>query len=146
MHRLLPVLLPALVTVTMTGGLSATTALAQETAPAEAPASPELVAEGQKVFKKCAACHQVGEGAKNRVGPELNLIVGRTAGSLPDFKYSDAMAAAGEGGLVWTAETLDSYLADPKGMLRGNKMAFVGLKSEDDRKAVIAYLEANGGS
>lgn len=113
-------------------GLSTMPAMAQD----------DLVAAGEKVFKKCAACHAVGEGAKDRVGPSLNEIIGRTAGGEEGFKYSPAMTKAGEGGLVWSAETLDTYLADPKSDIPGNKMAFPGLKKEDDRKAVIAYIES----
>lgn len=114
-------------------GLATLPAFAQE----------DLAAAGEKVFKRCAACHAIGEGAKNRVGPALNGIMGRAAGGEEGFKYSPAMTKAGEGGLVWTAETLDTYLADPKSDIPGNKMAFPGLKKEDDRKAVIAYIEAN---
>jgi cytochrome c len=117
-------------------GLAAAPALAQD----------DLAAEGEKVFKRCAACHMVGPDAKNRVGPELNGIVGRTAGTLEGFSYSKAMVEAGAGGLVWNEETLDAYLADPKGMVKGTKMAFAGLKSEEDRQAVIAYLAAQGGA
>jgi len=106
-------------------------------------AQDDLVAAGEKVFKKCAACHAVGEGAKDRVGPSLNGIIGRTAGTEEGFKYSPAMVKAGEGGIVWGPETLDTYLADPKADIPGNKMAFPGLKKEDDRKAVIAYIQAN---
>ena len=106
----------------------------------------EQVEAGEKVFKRCAACHQVGPDAKNRVGPELNGIIGRTAGTLEGFNYSKAMTEAGAGGLVWSEETLMSYLEDPKGMVKGTKMAFAGLKSEEDRHAVIEYLEAQGGS
>jgi len=98
-------------------------------------------AEGEKVFRKCKTCHQVGPDAKNRVGPELNGIVGRTAGSAEGFKYSDAMMAKHGEGLVWTEENIDAYLADPKGFVPGNKMTFAGLKKEDDRKDVIAYLK-----
>ncbi|MFO1143613.1 MAG: cytochrome c family protein [Amaricoccus sp.] len=114
-------------------GLAATAAVAQESDPAAA---------GAKVFKRCAACHQVGPDAKNRVGPTLSGVIGRTAGTAAGFSYSDAMVAAGENGLVWDEETLSAYLADPKSVVKGNKMAFVGLKSEEDRAAVIAYLEA----
>jgi cytochrome c2 len=117
-------------------GLAAAPALSQD----------DLAAEGEQVFKRCAACHQVGPEAKNRVGPELNGIIGRTAGTLESFSYSKAMVEAGAGGLVWNEETLDGYLADPKGMVKGTKMAFAGLKSEEDRQAVIAYLAAQGGS
>lgn len=96
--------------------------------------------KGSKVFKKCAACHAVGPDAKNKVGPELNGIVGRTTATAPDFKYSDAMKAKGDEGHVWTVEELDAYLADPKGFIPGNKMAFPGLRKEDERADVIAYL------
>ena len=98
--------------------------------------------EGAQVFKKCAACHAVGPEAKNRVGPNLTGVVGRTAGTEADFSYSDAMVAAGEDGLVWDEAKLSEYLANPRAMVKGNTMAFVGLRSEADRKAVIAYLEA----
>mgnify|MGYP000444830855 CR=1 FL=1 len=97
-------------------------------------------AKGEKVFKKCAACHAVGEGAKNKVGLELNDILGRTAGSLEDFKYSNAMIEAGNGGLVWDEATLATYLAKPKDMIKGTKMAFAGLKKQEELDNVIAYL------
>lgn len=106
-------------------------------------AQDDLVAAGEKVFKKCAACHAVGEGAKDRVGPSLNGVIGRTAGTEEGFKYSPAMVKAGESGIVWEPDTLDTYLADPKADVPGNKMAFPGLKKEEDRNAVIAYIQAN---
>jgi len=96
---------------------------------------------GEKVFKKCAACHAVGDGAKHKVGPELNDLIGRTAGSAADYKYSKPMIAAGEGGLVWDDTTLTEYLANPKGMVKGTKMAFAGLKKDDDIANVLAYLK-----
>ena len=98
------------------------------------------VDKGEKVFKKCKACHAVGEGAKHKVGPELNDVIGRTAGSLEDFKYSKAMSAAGADGLVWNEESLKIYLVKPKDMIKGTKMAFAGLKKEEDIDNVIAYL------
>ncbi len=97
--------------------------------------------KGEAVFKKCKACHQVGPDAKNGVGPMQNGIVGRAAGSVPDFKYSTALTEAGAKGLIWDEANLDKYLADPRGFLPGNKMAFVGLKKEDERANVIAYLK-----
>jgi len=97
-------------------------------------------AKGEKVFKKCAACHAVGEGAKHKVGPELNDIFGRTAGTVDGYKYSKAMIAAGEGGVVWDETTLTTYLHKPKDMIKGTKMAFAGLKKEADLENVIAYL------
>jgi len=98
-------------------------------------------AAGEKVFARCKACHMVGEEAKNRIGPELNDLIGRQAGGLPDFKYSPAMTKAGEGGLVWDEETLAQFLADPRGFVKGTKMAFAGLKKEEDVANLAAYLK-----
>lgn len=95
---------------------------------------------GATVFKKCMACHAVGEGAKNKVGPQLNDVLGRTAGTAPDYKYSKAMIEAGAGGLVWTEETLKPYLRKPKDVVPGTKMAFAGLPKEEDEDNLIAYL------
>jgi cytochrome c len=97
--------------------------------------------KGENVFKKCKICHQVGEGAKNQVGPQLNGVIGRKAGSLPDFAYSPAMKEAGEKGLVWNDETIGKYVENPKDFVPKNKMAFVGLKKEDERADVLAYLK-----
>jgi cytochrome c2 len=97
-------------------------------------------AAGEKVFKKCAACHTVGEGAKNKVGPQLNNVIGRTAGGVEGYKYSKPMIEAGGGGLVWEFETLAGYLANPRKFMKGTKMSFAGLKKEDDLANVIAYL------
>jgi cytochrome c len=97
-------------------------------------------AKGEKVFKKCKACHVVEEG-KNKTGPSLYGVVGRAAGSVEGYKYSKAMAGSG---LVWDAETLDAYLTNPKKYLKGTKMAFAGLKKEKDRANVIAYLATTG--
>lgn len=104
-------------------------------------------ANGEKLFKRCASCHMVGEGAKNKVGPVLNDLFGRTAGGLEGYKYGPSIVAAGEAGLVWNADEVFEYLADPRKYLRAkledkkakSKMAFK-LKKEDDRKDVIAYL------
>ncbi len=95
---------------------------------------------GEKVFRKCMACHAVGEDAKNKVGPHLNDIFGRTAGSIEDFNYSDAMVAKGEEGLVWDAETLAAYLEKPRDYVPGTKMSFAGLRKEEERANVVAYL------
>lgn len=94
-------------------------------------------AAGQKVFAKCKACHNA-DSDKNKIGPSLQGVVGRKAGTYDDFNYSDAMKNAG---ITWTPENLDKYLADPKAFVPGNKMAFIGLKNEQDRQNVIAYLE-----
>lgn len=97
-------------------------------------------AKGEKVFKKCKACHAVGDGAKNKVGPHLNDVFGRTAGTTDGFKYSNAMIKAGEEGLVWDMETVRTYLIKPKGMIKGTKMAFAGLKKDADLDNILAYL------
>lgn len=106
-----------------------------------ATASAQDAAAGEKVFMRCKTCHAVGEGAKNRVGPHLNDVFGRTAGALPDFKYSPAMTKAGEGGLAWNPETLTAFLADPRGFVKGTRMAFAGLKKEEDLANLTAYLK-----
>jgi cytochrome c len=93
-------------------------------------------AEGAKVYRKCAVCHVVDK-PQNRVGPSLLGLMGRPAGTVEGFKYSDAMKNSG---IVWSAETLDAYIADPKGYIPGNKMAFAGLKKPEERADVIAYI------
>lgn len=126
-----------------------TPAAAEETPAAEAPTEeasadtgapdPELVAAGEKVFKKCKACHQVGEGAQNKTGPQLNGVVGRDIGSVDGFKYSGSME---EMDGAWTHDALAAFLAKPKDYVKGTKMAFAGLKKDDEIAAVIAYLQA----
>ncbi len=103
--------------------------------------------DGEQVFKKCKACHQVGDNAKNRTGPVLNGVVGAAAGAVDGYKYSKPLLAAAEGGLVWTEENLDAWLADPSGFLKevtGDSKArskmTLKLADEDDRENVIAYL------
>jgi cytochrome c len=91
---------------------------------------------GKKVFAKCAVCHVVDK-PQNKVGPTLHGVIGRPAGAVEGFKYSDAMKNSG---LVWDEATIDQYLADPKGFVKGNKMAFAGLKKPEDRANVIAYI------
>lgn len=98
------------------------------------------VAEGEKVFRKCKACHAVGEDAKNRVGPVLNGVVDNPAGRNPDFKYSSGLQAAAADGLVWDEEALEAFLSKPRDFIQGTKMSFAGLKDEDDIENVIAYL------
>ncbi len=101
---------------------------------------PELIKDGEKVFRKCKSCHQIGEGAKNRSGPLLTGVVGREAGAVDGFKYSKPLMAMAEEGLVWDDEALTAFLAKPKKFMKGTKMAFAGLKKEDDLAAIIAYL------
>jgi len=100
-----------------------------------------LVADGEKIYKKCKACHAVGAEAKNKVGPQQNDLFGRIAGTAEGYKYSKAMIAAGEAGLVWTEESLTVWLKAPKKYVKGTKMAFSGLKNDADIAAVIAYLK-----
>ena len=101
---------------------------------------PALVAKGATVFKKCSSCHQVGDGAKNRSGPQLNGVMGRAVGVADGFKYSNALKEANAGGMIWDEETLAAFLTDPKGYLKGTKMSFRGLKDEADLAAIAAYL------
>ena len=95
---------------------------------------------GEKVFRKCKSCHQLGQGAKHRIGPHLNGIFGRQAGSHEDFRYSKALVRAGTGGLEWHADTLDAFLEKPRALASGTRMSFAGLKKSDDRLNLIAYL------
>lgn len=99
------------------------------------------VPAGETVFKKCTTCHMVGEEAKTKVGPPLNDVFGRTAGTLEGFKFSEAMVKAGEGGLVWTPETMAEFLAKPRDYIKGTKMTFGGLPKPEDIANVIAYLQ-----
>ncbi len=120
---------------------------AVDPAPAAAPATAapaagdaDLIAAGEKVFKQCAACHQVGEGAKNKTGPVLNGIIGQKVASVEGFKYSKGFVALGEEGKVWDAALLAELLTKPKDFVKGTKMSFAGLKKEADITAVTAYL------
>jgi cytochrome c len=111
--------------------------------PVVAALDPELIAKGEKVFKKCKACHQVGEDAKNKTGPILNGIVDHAAGAVDGFKYSKPMKAAAKDGLVWNEEELAAFLTKPKKYMKGTKMSFAGLKKEKDVEAVITYLKSH---
>lgn len=93
--------------------------------------------EGEKVFKKfCLVCHAT-EAGKNKLGPSLNAIVGRKAGTVAGFKYSDANQNSG---VVWDATNLNTYLEDPKAFMPGNKMTFAGVKRAEERKELVEYL------
>lgn len=96
--------------------------------------------KGAAVFKQCASCHQVGEGAKHRVGPHLNGVYGRVAGSLEGAKYSKSMKRAGDDGLIWTEETLDAYIENPKALVSKTRMSFRGIKDVTKRSDLLAYL------
>ena len=104
---------------------------------AAAPAMAADPAAGEKAFSVCKACHKVGEGAKNGVGPTLNGVVGRAAGSVEGYKYSDAMAGSG---LTWDESNLADYLKNPKTKIAGNKMMFPGVKDDTKLADIIAYL------
>lgn len=93
---------------------------------------------GEDVFKKCRACHDVGPDAKNKVGPVLNGLIGRKSGTIEGFAYSEANKNAN---VTWTEENFLKYITDPRAFMPGNKMAFAGLKDEQDRKDVLAYLK-----
>ena len=97
-------------------------------------------AEGAKVFKKCAACHSIAEGGGNKIGPALWGVLGRSAGSIPDYKYSKAMAAYGKN---WSFEEMNGFLTKPKDWIKGTKMSFAGLKNAKERAAVILYMNKN---
>lgn len=102
------------------------------------PASAGDAREGEKVFKKCAICHALEPGGK-KVGPSLHGVFGRISGTLDGFRYSKAMQ---EAAIVWSEETVDRYLADPKGFIPKNRMVFPALKKADERADVIAYLKS----
>ena len=95
---------------------------------------------GAKVFAKCKSCHTIGKGAKDRVGPHLNGVFGRKAASHDGYSYSKSMQRAGVDGLVWTAETLDAYIENPKALVSKTRMNFKGIKKPKQRANLLAYL------
>ena len=101
------------------------------------------LAHGEKVFKKCAACHMIAADGKNKIGPNLWGVIGRTAGSITDYKYSKAMKAYAK---EWTFEEMNSYLIKPQAYIKGTKMAFAGLRKEKDRASVILYMNSKSAS
>ena len=101
------------------------------------------IAAGEKIFKKCAACHSIIKGGKNNIGPALWDVVGRKTGAVTDYKYSKALASFDK---EWTFEELNGYLIKPAKWIKGTKMAFAGLRKEKDRASVIKYLNQNSDS
>ncbi len=101
-------------------------------------ASAQDPAEGEKIFVTCKTCHQIGEGAKNAIGPELNGVVGRKAGSVAGYSYSDANKNSG---ITWDEANLAEYLKDPKAKVPGTKMIFAGIKDEKKVQDLIAFLK-----
>lgn len=95
---------------------------------------------GAKIFRKCASCHDIGEGARHRVGPQLNGIFDRRAAVFDDYKYSKGLLRERSDGLVWDLVRLDAYIENPKALVSGTKMAFRGLKKKQDRNDVLAFL------
>ena len=101
------------------------------------------ITSGEKIFKKCAACHSINKGGKNKIGPALYNVVGRAVGGVVDYKYSKALATYGKD---WTFEELNGFLTKPSTYLKGTKMSYAGLRKEKDRASVIKYLNKNSDS
>ena len=101
------------------------------------------LATGEKVFKKCAACHSILKGGKNKIGPALYNVVGRQVGAINEYKYSKALASYGK---EWTFEELNGFLIKPAKYIKGTKMAYAGLRKEKDRASIIKYLNQNSDS
>ena len=97
------------------------------------------VSEGEKVFKKCASCHSISKGGKNKIGPALWGVIGRQAGILTDYKYSKSLISYGK---KWSFEEMNGFLTKPKEWIPGTKMAFAGLKNEKDRASLILYMNS----
>lgn len=96
---------------------------------------------GKRVFTKCMACHSIGPGATNKVGPELNGLFGRKAGSIPGYNYSDANKNSG---ITWTEQEFAAYIRDPQSVVKGTKMSFPGLKNDKDVADITAFLKTFG--
>ncbi len=133
----------------MRSAITALAALVAVAAPASA--DPDLEARlaaanlkrGQLLYMACKACHDVEAGLPHKVGPNLHGMFGRKAGSAEGFKYTDALVKSG---IVWTPETMDSWLKQPGALVPGNGMAFAGIANDADRASLIAWLMANGGA
>ena len=99
--------------------------------------------EGEKVFKKCASCHSISKGGKNKIGPALWGVIGRQVGTVAEYKYSKSLIAYGK---KWSFEEMNGFLIKPKDWIKGTKMSYAGLKSEKERAAVILYMNENTNS
>ena len=99
------------------------------------------IVSGEKIFKKCAACHSINKGGKNKIGPALYNVVGRAVGGVDDYKYSKTLASYGK---EWTFEELNGFLTKPSSYLKGTKMSYAGLRKEKDRASIIKYLNQKG--
>ena len=99
--------------------------------------------DGEKTFKKCAACHSIAKGGANKIGPALYNVIGRQAGSLSDYKYSKGMITYGK---KWTPQEMNGFLENPKSWVKGTKMSYAGLKNSKERAALILYLNKNNDS
>ncbi|HCP82103.1 MAG TPA: cytochrome C [Octadecabacter sp.] len=95
---------------------------------------------GEDLFRQCSSCHQIGAGAVDRVGPQLNGIFDRSAGQAEGFRYSEGLERAAAGGLTWTYESLDAYIKDPRSLVSQTRMSFRGFDDQQDRDDVLAYL------
>ncbi|MGL4289276.1 MAG: c-type cytochrome [Phreatobacter sp.] len=104
-------------------------------------ASAQDAAAGQRVFAQCRACHQIGPTARNGVGPELNGLIGRTAGTAPGYNYSDAYKRPEVASKVWNEENFTTYIRDPRGVTPGTRMVFAGLRNDQQITDLIAYLK-----
>lgn len=124
---------------TASQAMAPTQVSAPQTPAAEMSEEERLLAAGARLFKRCQACHTLDEGGRNRVGPNMWDVFGQKAGHRTDFNYSKAMAASE---VIWTEETMAAYIANPRQFMPGNRMAFAGLRKEEDQKAVVAYIKA----
>ena len=102
-------------------------------------------AQGETLFRPCAACHMIGDGAVSRVGPHLNELIGRPVGALPDYRYSSVLEEAGAEGAVWDEAVLERFLESPRDYFPGTRMAFRGVRDAQERLDLIAYMSAAGG-
>ncbi|MGQ3354128.1 MAG: c-type cytochrome [Phreatobacter sp.] len=121
--------------------IAALTAIA--TSPAAAQAAGDAAA-GERVFGQCRACHQVGETARNLVGPQLNGLFGRRAGSVPGYNYSPAYKAPAVAEKTWSPENFATYIRDPRTVTPGTRMVFAGLRDEGQIANLVAYLQQFG--